>query len=192
MNARFYTITNTIGCVVLVVLILIQWKIGTGIEAELQQAKAEGILEHNIRVDVEKRAAGLESDINGLKASIDSIRADAEEKTKELVDQKTQSEQLHTALLQTQEQGKLMEEAIKARDEALKVRDEKLKAQEQAIAVMRRRLDEAIGKLKAAGAGGDRPHRGGGPGGPGGPDGDRRGGGPGGPEGDRGRPADAP
>jgi chromosome segregation ATPase len=116
----------------------------------LQAARREVADERKARSEAEKRAANLSSDIDGLKVSIDSIRRAAEEQVQETKAQAGQAEALHTNLVQAQEQMKLMEEAIKARDEALKVRDEKLKEYGEALTATRKRLDEAIAKLKEA------------------------------------------
>ena len=147
MNARLFSIINAIGCALLVGFIFIQWLGGTKLEDELQAARREVAEERKARSEAEKRAANLSSDIDGLKVSIDSIRRAAEEQVQET---KAQAGALHTNLVQAQERMKLMEDAIKARDEALKVRDEKLKEYGDALTATRKRLDEAIAKLKEA------------------------------------------
>ncbi|BCU75744.1 hypothetical protein [Luteolibacter sp. LG18] len=152
MSARIFSIVNAVGCFLLVVFILVQWKIGTGMEHELRDAKTATINEHNARIEAEKRADALESDVVGLKTSIDSIRSDAEEKTRSLKEQIGQSEALNTGLTQAQEQVKVQDEAIKARDEAIKQRDDRLRETNETLAATRKRLDEAIAKLKQAAA----------------------------------------
>ena len=82
--------------------------------------------------------------------SIDSIRRAADEQVRATKEQAGQAETLHANLLQAQERIKVMDEAIKARDEALKVRDGKLKEYSEALTATRKRLDEAIAKLKEA------------------------------------------
>ena len=150
MNPRLFAIVNAIGCVVLAGFIVIQWIAGDRVERSLHDEAAGRIREHNLRIDAETHAASLESDIDGLKASIDSIRADNEEKTRDLVARAGESEAMHTGLTQAQDQIKVMEEAVKARDEAIKTRDEKLKELSDGLSATRKRLDEAVAKLKQA------------------------------------------
>lgn len=150
MNARLFSIINAIGCALLAGFIFIQWLGGTKLEDELQAARRQAAEESKARSEAEKRAANLTTDIDGLKASIDSIRRSAEEQVQETKAQAGQADALHANLVHAQEQMKLLEEAIKARDEALKVRDDKLKEYGDALTATRKRLDEAIAKLKEA------------------------------------------
>jgi chromosome segregation ATPase len=150
VNARLFSIVNAVGCLLLAGFILIQWQGGTRLEEALQTSRREAADERKLRTEAEKRAAGLGSDIEGLKASIDSIRKDAADQIAAAKAQMGQSEELHKNLVLAQEQLKLMQEAIKTRDEALKVRDEKLKEYGDALTATRKRLDEAIAKLKEA------------------------------------------
>ena len=91
------------------------------------------------------RAAQLHSDLDGLKASVDSMKAEAEEAGKLLAEQAQQAGLLDAQALKIEEQRKLWEEAIKARDE-------KIAELNHSLVATRTRLDEAIAKLKQAGA----------------------------------------
>jgi hypothetical protein len=150
VNARWFTILNAVGCLFLAGFIFVQWLGGTKLEDELMAARREVAEEGKARAEAEKRAAALSADIEGLKTSIDLIRRDAEEQVKATKEQAGQAQELHTNLVQAQEQMKLMDEAIKARDEAIKTRDTKLKEYSDALLATRKRLDEAVAKLKEA------------------------------------------
>lgn len=152
MSARAFAILNAIGCLCLIGFILAQWLLGGAIEKELAGAKRSLRDEQNAHFETRERATRLENDVAGLKASLDSLRASAEESEKALAERVKESETMRANLNQGSAQTKVYEEAIKARDEALKIRDEKLKEQNEALVETRKRLDEAIAKLKQAGA----------------------------------------
>jgi len=150
VNARWFTILNAVGCLILAGFIFVQWLGGEKLEDELQAARRQAAEEGEARAEAEKHAAGLSSDIEGLKTSIDSIRRDAAEQVQATKEQAGHAQELHANLVQAQEQMKLMDEAIKARDEAIKGRDAKLKEYSDALLATRKRLDEAVAKLKEA------------------------------------------
>ena len=152
MSIRLLPILNAIGCAVLMVLIVIQWKSGQSLEDQLRESREQTAAETKGREDAEKRAVQLQSDIDGLKASIDSMREGsvrdrkaAEDAGKFAADKAGEVGTLTLGLGKAQEQLKVWEEAVKSRDEKLKELDEDLVA-------TRKRLDEAIAKLKQAGA----------------------------------------
>lgn len=152
MSTRLLPVFNAVGCLVLLVLIVIQWKSGQLIENQLRDSREETAQETKSRQEAEKRAAQLQSDVDGLKASIDSIREAAErdkqaasEAGKLAADKASQAEALTTGLGKAQEQARQWEEAVKSRDE-------KLTELNEALVATRKRLDEAIARLKQAGA----------------------------------------
>ena len=152
MSARVFAIFNAVGCLCLTGFILMQWFLGNAVEKELTQAKRSLRDEQNAHFETHERATRLEADVAGLKASLDSLRTSAEESEKALAERVKESEAMKATLTQGSAQAKVYEEAIKERDEALKVRDEKLKELNEALIATRKRLEEAIAKLKQAGA----------------------------------------
>ncbi|MBK1881662.1 hypothetical protein JIN85_04510 [Luteolibacter pohnpeiensis] len=145
MTARILSITNAIGCLILVGFIFYQWHQGLTTELKLKDAKTEAINEHNERMTAETKIAVLQSDIVGLKDSISSIREAYETSEKSLVEKSKEADDLAKSLSELQAQTEQWMEAIKQRDA-------KLLEQNQEIAATRKKLDEAIAKLKEAGA----------------------------------------
>lgn len=156
---RSLPIVNAVGCVVLVGFILIQWFGGQQLDQQLHEAKSREILEKNARFEAEKRANQLQSDIQGLKDSVDSIRQAADAAEKELTIKNEEIAKFAAGLeeakatITTWEQAvKERDEAIQKRDAALAERDSKLKEVNGQLVATRKRLDEAVAELKKAGA----------------------------------------
>ena len=150
--ARVLPFINVAGCLVLAGFIVIQWRGGQLLSEELRESRSREILEKNARMDAEKMSRQLQADIDGLKASIDSIQQAAAEAEKNMAAKEEESKGLAGLVSQAQDQIKTWEEAVKARDEAIVQRDAKLKELNEALVATRKRLDEAVAELKKAGA----------------------------------------
>jgi hypothetical protein len=150
--ARLLTVLNAAGCLVLAGFILIQWRGGQALSRELHDSRSREILEKNARLDAEKLSKQLQADIDGLKASIDSIQQAAAVAEQEKAAKAEEAKGLAGLVSEAQNQIKTWEEAVKARDEAIALRDTKLKELNQALVATRGRLDEAVAELKKAGA----------------------------------------
>ena len=152
MSARLLPILNAVGCLVLAGLILAQWHGGQTLEDQLRDARGRTSEAMNARLDAEKRVARLQSDIDGLKASIDAIREGSERDRKAAEDAgKFAADKAGEVGILTIGLGKAQEQ-IKLWEDATKVRDEKLKEINESLVETRKRLDEAVAKLKQAGA----------------------------------------
>lgn len=156
---RSLPIVNAVGCVVLVGFILIQWFGGQKLDHELHETKSREILEKNARFEAEKQVKTLQSDIQGLKDSVDSIRQAAETAEKELVAKNDEIakfaaavEEAKVKIAEWEQAVKDRDEAIQKRDAALAERDSKLKELNGQLVATRKRLDEAVAELKKAGA----------------------------------------
>jgi chromosome segregation ATPase len=145
VKSRVLPILNAVGCLVLAGLVVVQWnkelaldrksaRLGTELAAAKEQAAAEA-----------KRAAGLERDISVLKESIESSQQASEEVARKFAEKVTQCAGLEAEMIIAREQVKTWQDAIATRDAKLRDLDAELTA-------TRRRLDEAVTKLKAAGA----------------------------------------
>lgn len=150
--SRFLTWLNAAGCLVLVGFIVLQWRGGQELTRQLHESRSREILESNARVDAEKAVGQLQSDVDGLKVSIDSIRAAAETAEKERAAKAAEVERLAAALVAAQEAVKTWEQAVKERDAAIVARDGKLRELNDALVATRKRLDEAVAELKKAAA----------------------------------------
>jgi peptidoglycan hydrolase CwlO-like protein len=158
-TARLLPVLNAIGCLVLVGFILVQWRGGQALSRELYESRSREILEKNARFDAEKLSRQLQADLDGLKASVDSIQQAAEVAEKELATKNEEIGKFATGLAQATEQIKTWEVAVKERDEAIlkrdaaiAERDSKLKELNDQLVATRKRLDEAVAELKKAGA----------------------------------------
>jgi peptidoglycan hydrolase CwlO-like protein len=158
VNPKVLPIINAVGCIVLVGFILVQWFGGQLLSKELHEAKSREINEKNARFEVEKRVKTLQSDIEGLKGSVDSLRqaADDAQKLVELKDQDIAQfsaglEEAKAKIVTWEQAVKERDEALLKRDAALAERDSKLKEVNGQLVATRKRLDEAVAELKKAG-----------------------------------------
>jgi peptidoglycan hydrolase CwlO-like protein len=159
VNPKVLPIVNAVGCIVLVGFILIQWFGGQLLSKELHEARSREILEKNARFEAEKKVKTLQSDIEGLKNSVDSIRQAAEtaEKAVELKDQDIAKfsaalEEAKAKIVTWEQAVKDRDDALLKRDAAIAERDSKLKEINGQLVATRKRLDEAVAELKKAGA----------------------------------------
>jgi peptidoglycan hydrolase CwlO-like protein len=159
VNPKVLPIINAVGCVVLVGFILVQWFGGQLLSKELHEAKSREINEKNARFEAEKKAKTLQSDIEGLKGSVDSLRQ-ATDDAQKLVELKEEDiakfsaalEEAKAKILTWEQAVKERDEALQKRDAALAERDSKLKEINGQLVATRKRLDEAVAELKKAGA----------------------------------------
>jgi hypothetical protein len=145
VKSRVLPILNAIGCLVLTGVIVIQWQRERAAGASLAKLKTELAAAHDLAADEAKRATNLERDIVVLKESIEATQKAAEASARLMEEKTTQSAGLETEISAAREQVKTWEAAIAARDEKLLALDAELTA-------TRKRLDEAIAKLKEASA----------------------------------------
>ncbi len=147
--SRFLPLLNLVGCLLITGVILAQWLKERGLDTQIGKLNQQLAAAHDERDAEIKRSAALENDIVQLKASIEST-VYARQQTEAALAKLTAETQAHaanaaTASQSNQEQAKLWETAIAERD--TKIRE--LNAE---LTSTRRRLDEAIARLKQAGA----------------------------------------
>jgi chromosome segregation ATPase len=145
MNRRALPIINAIGCLALTGLVLAQWRkerLRDGVLArlgtELAAAKDQAAVEAKHRVS-------LERDITVLKESIEATQRAAESSALSLAEKELATTQLQSELSAARTQ-------VTAWEAALKTRDDRIRSLDGNLATTRKRLDEAIAKLKAAAA----------------------------------------
>ena len=147
--SRFLPLLNLVGCLLISGIILAQWLKERGLNAKIDYLNRQLVFSREQSEAETKRATALEHDIVQLKDSIESTvkaRKETEDAmAKMIADQKAQIDIVATANQSNQEQVKIWEKSIADRDEKIRVLDAGLTA-------TRARLDEAIAKLKAAGA----------------------------------------
>ena len=145
MKSRVLPILNAVGCLILSALILIQWQRERAAGASLAKLKTELTTAHDLAASETQRATGLERDIAVLKESIEATQKAAESSARLMEEKTTQTASLEVEISTAREQVKTWETAIAARDEKLLTLAAELTA-------TRKRLDEAIAKLKETGA----------------------------------------
>jgi predicted nucleic acid-binding Zn-ribbon protein len=145
MTPRTLSLINAAGCLALTVIVVTQWR------RERTLAQANANLRSELDV-VRDQAAGetrhriaLERDIAVLKESIEATQVAAESSATALAEKDLLSTALHDELAAARAQVTAWEAALKARDERIRTLDADLIA-------TRKRLDDAVSRLKAAGA----------------------------------------
>ena len=145
MKPRILPILNAVGCLALAGLVVAQWQKERALGQVLTRQNAE-LAENKSQAEKDrKRVAALERDIEVLKETIDTTQKAADESAKSLVEREQNADRIDTELKAAREQLTLWEAALKARDERIVSLDANL-------AATRKRLDEAVARLKAAGA----------------------------------------
>jgi septal ring factor EnvC (AmiA/AmiB activator) len=145
VKSRVLPVINAIGCLVLTGLVVGQWRkehtlVREALDLEMQLGAARGQA-----ATESKRSAALEQDIVVLKESIEAVQKSAEQSAGALAQKETEVGGLQTEITAARGQLKVWEEAIATRDARLRELNGELIA-------TRRRLDEAVAKLKEAGA----------------------------------------
>ena len=143
MAPRTLTLLNTIGCLALTGLVVAQWCKERMIRGDLTETTRQlGIVRDQAAQETQRRAA-LERDIVVLKETIEATQKAAETSAHDFAEKDALANGLQTQLTSAREQLAVWEAAIKTRDERIQLLESQLTA-------TRKRLDEAIAKLKAA------------------------------------------
>lgn len=145
MTPRTLPLINAIGCLVLTGVVVVQWRRERAMNDDFAQTKARLSLSLQQTDEEVKRRTALERDIVVLKETIESAQKAAEVSTRDIVEKDRTVTQLQAELTAAREQVTVWEAAMKTRDEQIRTLDNNL-------AATRKRLEEAIAKLKAAGA----------------------------------------
>ena len=149
MKSRVLPILNAIGCLILTGLVVTQWRQERDHLRDIQNLQSALAGSREKLTAETRRSAALERDIAALKESIEATQQAAEAAARGLAEQSSQAEVLQTELATTREQAAAK---IKAWEDAIAARDAKLQSLNADLTATRARLDEAIAKLKAAGA----------------------------------------
>ena len=145
MSPRALTILNAIGCLALTGLVVAQWHKERALNAVLTESRAALAAAQDQAASETTRRAALERDIAVLKESIETTQRAAEAATRSAAEKELAGTQLQAELTAAREQVTTWEAALKSRDDHIRALDANLKE-------TRKRLDDAIAKLKAAGA----------------------------------------
>ena len=145
MNARVLPILNAIGCLVLTGLVAVQWLKERALNHDIDGLGNQLSEARRQAADEASRRSALERDIAVLKEAIESTQRAAETAAGDLAAKQQLADKLQADLTAATGQ-------VAAWEAALKERDERIRQLDSDLAAARQRLDEAIAKLKAAGA----------------------------------------
>lgn len=145
MTPRTLVIINTIGCLLLTALVVVQWRGERKLDDTVATLRTQLAAAANHAAEDAKHRAALERDIAVLKESIEATQKAAESSTRALAEKEVLAERLQTELTDATDQ-------VAAWETALKARDARILSLAAEIDATRKRLDEAIAKLKEAGA----------------------------------------
>lgn len=145
MNARTITWVNAIGCMVLVALVVVQWR-GEYVSGRELASLRISLSEANAKTAEETaRCVALERDLQVLKEAAEQSGKAVESGKSVAMTKDARIAELEAALKQAVgDVGKWQA--------AIAQRDDRIRKFEAEVAESRRRLNEAVAKLKAAGA----------------------------------------
>ncbi len=148
--SRILPIANLIGCLLITGIIVAQWLKERGLDSKingLSQLLATTRDQYDNQI---KHSAALEADVAQLKESIEATvraRKETEDAMAKLIADRDALAAATAASSQTAAQKQ-----TKAWENAIADRDEKIRSLSASLTATRTRLDDAIAKLKAAGA----------------------------------------
>jgi chromosome segregation ATPase len=145
MNSRVLPVLNAIGCLFLTGLVAVQWRKERSLNSDIAQLGGQLSDARRHAADEAARRAALERDIAVLKEAIESTQKAAETAASDLAAKQELADRLQTELTAAAQQ-------VAAWEAALKERDARITRLNSDLAATRQRLDEAVAKLKAAGA----------------------------------------
>ncbi|MGA0845835.1 MAG: hypothetical protein ACO3RV_04775 [Luteolibacter sp.] len=148
MNSKILPILNAVGCMLLVGLVIFQWRR----EHESLQSRNQLLQEIATSQSELTRAnherAALLNDITLLKESLDASQTAAEKSAEELRKTTTQLEQQEELNLTLQEQIDAAREQLQAWEQAVKERDERIRILDLELDKTRKQLDLAVSRLR--------------------------------------------
>lgn len=143
--SRFLPFLNLAGCLLITGIILAQWIKERGLDTKVKNLNQQLVSARQQNEVERKRSIALEQDITQLNESIEST-VKAHKETEDAMAKLIAQGQAQAAASQSnQEQLKVWEKAIAGRDA-------KIRSLSADLTATRQRLDEAIAKLKSAGA----------------------------------------
>ena len=150
MNGRGLTLVNAAGCVVLELLLVFQWHKERMLDGRIEELKAGVVAAQDQHIAARERAEMLEREQELLKESIGSMQLAAEASAKLLAQRDGQIAEFETQVATLEARIARLDEQIKTWQAAIALRDERIRTLNADLTISRRRLDEAIAKLKAA------------------------------------------
>ena len=138
---RILPVINAIGCLALTGIIVAQWNAQLKSTEKSKRMAVDMVELKASAAEETARAALLEQDISTLKETLEAMRVSNARLAQDAAVANLQKQDLEAT-----------REAVKGWEAAVAERDVKLKDLNSKLTATRERLDQAIGKLKAAGA----------------------------------------
>jgi hypothetical protein len=152
MKQNLFTIVNAVGCLVLLVIVSLQWQQSEQQRKAYRDIQMKEHAANQARVEAVTRADALMLDLTELKQSLMETQKTAD--AAGLLHQQ-KLEELDTTKA-AYDQATAERDALKKRitewEAALKLRDQTITEQNASIIALRKKLDEAVAQLKKAGA----------------------------------------
>ncbi len=152
-TSRFLPIANLIGCLLITGIIVAQWLKERGLDSRIEGLNQQLVVSRDQYEGEKTRAAALERDVSQLKESVESTvkaRKETEDAmAKMIADREALAAVAASSAANTNQAA---QDQVKTWEKAIADRDVKIKDLNASLTASRERLDEAIAKLKAAGA----------------------------------------
>lgn len=143
MSPRTLSILNAIGCLALTAIVITQWRKERISEGTLATLRSELVTAKTQAADEAAHRTALERDIAVLKETIATTQQAAESSALALTEEVALANRLQSELDAARDQ-------VTAWEAALKTRDDRIRSLDADLAATRKRLDEAVARLKAA------------------------------------------
>jgi chromosome segregation ATPase len=152
MKARLLPILNAAGCIALTVLVIVQWRnehrsllVNQDLRKQISAAQTRAVEDAKHRAALERDIALLKESIEATQLAAEKSAADAEKFATALQEQEKANQALSAEIAVAREQLAAWEQAVAQRDQRIETLDAEL-------ARTRQRLEEAIARLREAGA----------------------------------------
>ncbi len=145
-TSRFLPVLNLAGCLLITGVIIAQWLKERGLDDRIETLGKELVISRGQTAEAQKHATALESDVIQLKEAIEATtkaRQEAEEAASRVIAEHNEKMTAFTTA---------SEDQVKTWEAALAARDAKIRELNASLTATRERLNEAIAKLKGAGA----------------------------------------
>lgn len=152
MKSRWFPLLNAAGCAVLCGIVATQWWQNESRRAAYRQLQVQAHAVEEQRDEALQRLDALKTDIADLKQSLLQTQKAADEAARLNTEQAEQLIASNTARDQATTERDAMRAQITQWETAIKERDQAIIESNEAIAALRKKLDEAISQLKKAGA----------------------------------------
>jgi len=152
VNGRGLTLVNAAGCVILGLLLVLQWRKERALDGRIDELQASWVAAQDETAAARDHSATLEREQAMLKESIASQQQALAASGQLLTQRDAQLAQRDAELAAEQHLVASMQDQLKTWQAAVALRDERIHALSTDLTHARRRLDEAIAKLKAVAA----------------------------------------